>query len=286
MKKFVLCFALFLIPYLSISQETFTIDDRSYLLIQETDGNINLFWGIIRGKDRYFIKKDSLIELVNTKDDNGNRQFEYKRLLAQLTSDKAITLDKVKLKLMSLKTFIDTYNLLRDPDYKINPKGKLLTRFSGFTGLSNSPFLDNSDQTINTLIGVEFEFSEAKALPRHSIYFQGKQIFASHSFDYSATQIVVGYRYRFINKKTFNIHTSLDLARYAFLKVKQLNSNGINIYDKENGFVAPLIFNLGADIRLNDNSFLTLSYNELFSILLNGYENFPLSFTIGYKINL
>ena len=55
---------------------------------------------------------------------------------------------------------------------------------------------------------------------------------------------------------------------------------------KENGFEVPFIFNIGADIRLNDSSFLTLTYNELFSILLDGYENFPFSFTIGYKIKL
>ena len=89
MKKFILCFAFCLISYLSSSQETYTIDDKTYRLIKETDGSLNLFWNIIRGRDRYFVQKDSsLIELVNTKDENRKRKFEYKVLLAQLTSDK------------------------------------------------------------------------------------------------------------------------------------------------------------------------------------------------------
>ena len=287
MKKFILSFAFCLISYLSVSQETYTIDNSTYRLFKETDGSINLFWNIIRGKDRYFVKKDdSLIELVNTKDDHGNRKYEYKLLLGQLTSDKTLSADKVKLKLMSLKTFIDHYNLLQDPEYKINPKGKLLTRFNGFAGFSNSPFLMNPDNSKNAVIGFEFEFSEATELPRHSIYFQGKQIIASRHFDYSATQIIVGYRFRIINKKTFNFYTSLDLARYVFVKEVNDLADIAPITVKENGFEVPFIFNIGADIRLNDSSFLTLTYNELFSILLDGYENFPFSFTIGYKIKL
>jgi hypothetical protein len=289
MKKFILCFAFCLISYLSSSQETYTIDDKTYRLIKETDGSLNLFWNIIRGRDRYFVQKDSsLIELVNTKDENRKRKFEYKDLLAKLTSDKNMSVDKIKLKLMSLKTFIDAYNLSIDPDYKINPKGKLLARFNVFTGVSNSPFLDNPNHTLNSLLGVEFEFSEATVLTRHSIYFQGKQIFASRKFDFSATQIIVGYRFRIITKKTFNFYTSLDLARYAYVKAKYLEPNDTNgnDYDKENGFEVPITFNLGADIKLNERSFLTVSYNELFSFLSDGYESFPVSFTVGYKINL
>lgn len=289
MKKFILCFAICLISYLSVSQEVYNIDDRKYPLIKETDGSIVLLWNIIKGKDRYFIKNnDSLIELVNTKDKYGQRKYEYKFLLKELTSKMDKEIDDVKLKLMSLKPFIDAYNLSLDPDYKINPKGKLLTRFNGFIGLSNSPFIDNPNNATNAVIGVEFEFTEATILTGHSIYFQGKQIIASRQFDYSATQFIVGYRLRIISKKTFNFYTSIDLARYTFVRAKFLESNDTNSddYDKENGLEVPFVFNLGADIKLSDNNYLTVTYNELFSILSDGYQRFPLSFTVGYKISL
>ena len=189
-----------------------------------------------------------------------------------------MSVDNIKLKLLSLKEFIDEYNTLKDPNYIATKKGKLLTRLNLFGGIINSPFLDNLDNIKNPVFGFEFEFSESSESPRHSIYFQGKQILSSNTFDYSATQIIVGYRFRIINKKAFTFYTSLDLARYVFVKTES------DI--KENGFDAPFIFNLGTDIRLTETSFITFTYNELFSVLLEEQTHFPVSFTVGYKFNL
>jgi hypothetical protein len=291
MKKFILSSILCVISHLCIAQKSYDINDESYYLIKETNGSIVLLWNVINGKDRYFVKaNDSIVELVNTKDKNHKHRFEYKTVLANLTSDKTVSVEKVKLKLMSLKRFIDKYNGLKDPDYEVNTNGQLLTRFTAFAGLSNSPFLDNPSNTKNPVFGAEFEFSEFAKSPRHSIYFQGKQMLGSDDFDYNATSIVVGYRFRIINKEAFTLYTSVDLARYMFTKTEKMVHNENDEVDyvtvKENGFEAPLVFNLGADIRLTDTSFLTLTYNELFSVLLDSQTHFPFSFTAGYKLNL
>jgi hypothetical protein len=291
MKTFILSFTLCMISFLCVSQKAYDIDDKSYYLIKETNGSIVMLWNVIKGKDRYFIKnEDAIIELVNTKDEKGNRKYEYKSLLAGLTSDENVSVEKVKLKLMSLKTFIDNYNLLKDPEYKINPKGKLLTRLSTFGGITNSPFLKNSGNIINPIFGVEFEFSEAIALPRHSIYFQGKQVFGSDKFDYSSTQIIVGYRFRIVNKEAFNFYTSLDLAQYIFTKTSGIILNGQDQFVesdiKDNGFEVPFTFGIGADLKLSETSFLSITYNELFALLLENKGNFSASFAIGYKFKI
>jgi hypothetical protein len=291
MKNYILSVSLCFITCFCVAQETYDIDDESYFLIKETNGSIVLLWNVINGKDRYFLQiNDSLIELVNTKDVNRKRKFEYKTVLADLTSNEKLSVDNVKLKLMSLKTFIDDYNLLKDPNYQINPKGKLLTKFSVFGGITNNPFLDNPDNIKNPVFGVEFEFSEAVELPRHSIYFQGKQVFGSDKFDYSATNIIVGYRIRIVNKETFNFYTSIDMARYVFVNVGEEELNDLadieQIDFKENGFEVPLVFGVGADIKLSETSFLSLTYNELFALLLENEGNFSTSFAVGYKFIL
>jgi len=49
---------------------------------------------------------------------------------------------------------------------------------------------------------------------------------------------------------------------------------------------APFSVGLGADIKLNSFSFLTLSYNELFALFVKNNGNFSTHLNIGYKINL
>ena len=51
-------------------------------------------------------------------------------------------------------------------------------------------------------------------------------------------------------------------------------------------FDIPLIFGIGADIKITENSFITLAYNELFAVFLKNKGNFSQDFAIGYKFNL
>ena len=291
MKNYILSIALCFITFFSVAQETYMVDGESYDLIKETDGSIDLLWNIVDGTYRYFVKKDNtIVELVNTKDENGKYKDDYKTTLANLTSDKKISTKRLKLTLPSLKTFIDDYNTLKDGNYITKSNAKLLTRFSVFGGITNSPFINNPNNIKNPLFGLEFEFSEALTLPRHSIYFQGKHAIGSNKFDYSTTQIIVGYHFRIINKKTFNMYTSLDLAQYIFINQGKTELNDLEdiapITIKENGFEVPFTFGIGADIKLSDNSFLSITYNELFALLLENKGNFSTSFAVGYKFKL
>ena len=291
MKKYILSFALCFITFLCVSQETYTVNDKSYELKTEVSGTIDLLWNIIDGNYRYFAKKaDAIVELTNTKDDNNTYKEEYKTILEGITPESSLSTAKVKLTLESLHDYIDAYNASVDSNYVLASKAKLLTRFSVFGGISNSPFVNNPDNIKNPLFGVEFEFSEAVELPRHSIYFQGKQSIGSDKFDYSATQIIVGYRLRIINKETFSFYTSIDLAQYVFIKERQQELNDLvdiePVTIKEDGFEAPFIFGIGADIKLSESSFLSITYNELFALLLENAGNFSTSFAVGYKFKL
>lgn len=290
MKNYVLSLLMSLIGFACVSQEMYTVNGQSYEFIKETNGSIELLWNEIDGIYRYFVKKNnSILELTNTTDENGNYSFEYKTTLNKLTSDKSLSANKVKLTLISLKNFIDGYNLLQDPNYIVESKAKLLTRFSVFGGVSNSPFVQNPENIKNPVFGVEFEFSEAVEMPRHSLYFQGKQTIGSDKFDYSSTQVIVGYRFRFVNKETFNIYTSIDLGQYSYVRHEKEVSCGdcfFDIVEKNNGFEVPFTFGIGADIKISNTSFLSISYNELFALLLDNEGNFSTSFTIGYKIKL
>ncbi|MFT5217601.1 MAG: hypothetical protein ACI83H_002741 [Glaciecola sp.] len=72
------------------------------------------------------------------------------------------------------------------------------------------------------------------------------------------------------------------------VRSKELNdlSDIENSHIKENGFEVPLAFGIGADIKLSETSFLSLTYNELFALLLENEGNFSSSFAVGYKFIL
>ena len=54
----------------------------------------------------------------------------------------------------------------------------------------------------------------------------------------------------------------------------------------DTAFDVPFIFGIGADIRVGDRSFITLTYDELFAISLDNQGNFSTNISIGYKFEL
>lgn len=291
MKKilFLVVFSILFLPV--TAQKTYTIDDTSYELKTEVSGTIDLLWNIIDSKYRYFIKKDNVIvELTNTKNGTKTYQEEYKTILEKFTSDEIVPTENVKLTLPSLAKFINNYNALKSKDYVIEDKrGKVNTRFAIFGGITNNPFVINPENTINPVFGLEIEVFEANKLPSHSIYLKGRQVIGNKEFDYYATQIAIGYRFRFIKSAKLSIYTNVDLAQYSFTKQTKtiFNDDYHNeVVEKNNGFEVPFIFGLGAEYKLTDNTFLTLTYNEIFALLLGGQDNFSKSFALGVRINL
>jgi hypothetical protein len=292
MKKlvFLLLFALFCF---SVSaQKQYTINGETYELKTEISGTIDFLWNIIDGKYRYFVKKDGAItELVNTKGNSKKFQEEYKAILNNLIKGSALNSNKVNLTLYSLRNFINKYNALVDSNYISTSKDAIIkSRLLVFGGISNSPFISNPNNIKNPLFGAEIEIFEGNILPRHALFFELKHVLDHDKFKYSTTQLALGYRYRFITTEAFNLYANIVFGTYNFSKktITYLNEMDETITEEitDNAFTAPFNFGVGADFRVSPNSFITLTYNELFALFLENKGNFSTNISLGFKFNL
>lgn len=287
MRKVLVFLSFFMCSLTVIAQETYTVDGNTYELKTEVSGTIDLLWNIIDGRYRYFVKKDAqIIELKNSKGADNKFQEEYKSTLSDLTQGSNFSTDKLNLTLFSLRSFIDDYNAQVDPNYsKESNDIKIESRLLFFGGVSNNPFIENPTNKTNPLFGAEIEFTEAINLPRHALFFQVKHVLSSDEFKYSITQFGVGYRFRIIRQRSFNIYANLTAATFGFTNNEFVIDDEV-IEDSGSTFDAPFIFGVGADYRISDSSFITLTYDELFALLLDTEGNFSTHISIGYKIIL
>jgi len=283
----ILCFFVFF----SNAQTTYTIQGVPYDLQTEINGTIDLLWNIIDNEYRYFAKKgDSIVELTNTRDTTKTYQEEYKSILNNLTPERDIPTDAVKLTLPSLRNFVNDYNAAMNPNYMENSKkGMVQGRLLLFGGITNSPFVNNIENKSNPIFGGEIEVFEANNLPRHSLYLQLSHRLSSDDFQYSETQLGLGYRFRFINAKKVNIYANVTAATYNFTKQMRtviIDDVATEREVKDNFFEVPFIFGIGADFKVSSNGFITVSYDELFALTIDNEGNFSTHITVGYKFNL
>jgi hypothetical protein len=281
---------LFLSFFISIStliaQETYTIKDETLQLKTEVDGKLDLLWNIIDGRYRYFVRtsENDLTELVNTRDENRHYKEEYKTILQNLTN---VSADKVNLTLIDLKTYIDNFNLSEDPDYKTSIyNAKLQLLLEVFGGITNSPFVNNPNNAISSQFGAELELLDGNRIKRHALFMQLRHVLKPNDFEYSTTELALGYRFRVINTQDFNLFVQTKFATLNFVKSKILGENDAIIDINETVYDVPLTFGIGADIRLTNSGFLTIRYNELFAALLENKGHFSTNITLGYKFNL
>ncbi|MCK8479317.1 outer membrane beta-barrel protein [Psychroserpens algicola] len=290
MRKIV-CFICLVLSFSFLeAQDTYIVNGEQLELKKEVDGKLDLFWNIIDGNYRYFVKSESsaIMELTNTKKD-GKFQEEYKTLLNELTNA-TMSAKRLNLTLFSLKEFVDSYNSSVDSSYQSTVKrNKLMFRLGVFGGITNSPFVSNPDNLTTPFFGGELEVLDVNQISRHAAFLQVKHVLEQDELQYSTTELALGYRFRFINKAKFSL--------YGNVKFATLNFSNVTITTEDNGtittenfndtsFDAPLIFGVGADIRVSENSFITLGYNELFALFLDNQGNFSTDFSIGYKFNL
>jgi len=285
----ILVFTLFL-SMSSFAQMTHTIDGKSYELTEEITGKASLFYVVVEGEYRYFIKKDdSLTELTNTKDKNGKYQSEYKEILSILTVDAAMDISKVNLTLASLRTYVDQYNKASDIDYRLQAERPVTkARLGGFAGMSNNPFVKNPNNTIVPIFGAEVEVYDEKR-SRHSLGLAFKQSLEADDFKYSSSQFGIFYRFRILNKESFSIYPQATLATFTFSRSETTTTIGTTTTTfKQSGSAldAPIILGIGADIKLG-NGYITLSANELVALInFDNQGNTPLDLRLGYKFNL
>ena len=272
---------------LNYSQETYTVNGETLELKTEIDGKLDLIWNVIDGKYRYFVKTEdgTITELKNTKDDNNDYQEEYKSTLSSLTNGNST--DKLKLTLYSLRNYIDSYNASVDTSYTSTSTESNVQFRLGFSGgITNNPFVGNPDNTKTPLIGAELEIYEANVLPRHSGFLQARHAFENDDFKYNTSELSLGYRFRFINKERFSIYGQVKLATINFSNFTFLDENDMEVDSNETSFDIPFIFGVGSDIKVSNNSYITIIYGELFALLLDNQGNFSTDIAIGYKFNL
>ena len=287
MKKLVLFFFAFLIYSSIIAQQTYNINGETIELKTEVDGKLDLLWNVIDNEYRYFLRtSDNIItELVNTRDNNDRYQEEYKMVLATATSGSGMSVEKVNLTLQGLRDFLDEYNKQNDTTYvSKNVRSKAQLRLLIFGGITNSPFVSNPENIKTPVFGVEFEVMEGKESPRHSGFLQIRHVLEDEEeFPYTTTEFSLGYRFRVIRSRAFNLFGDVKAATVNISKIYLPNTNQEL---SDTAFDIPFIFGMGADIRVSKSSFITLGYNQLFAAFLDNEGNFSTDVTIGYKLQL
>lgn len=287
MKKVLFVILLSFAFQFNYSQESYTINGETLQLKTEIDGNLDLLWNTIDGQYRYFVRTENgnITELKNTKDTDNNYQEEYKTTLSSLTN--GMSTDKLKLTLYSLRNHLDAYNASIDTSYtSTSTAGKVEFRLGFSGGITNNPFVGNPENKKVPMFGAELEIYEANVLPRHSGFLQARHAFDSDDFPYSTTEFSIGYRYRIINKECFSIYGQVKLATVNFTSVTFTDEDDMEVDLSDTSFDIPFIFGIGSDIKVGENSYITIIYGELFALLLDNQGNFSTDIAIGYKFNL
>ncbi|MGJ8591046.1 MAG: hypothetical protein ACSHXF_00770 [Aquaticitalea sp.] len=292
MKKLLLILCVLLSYNSIIAQETYTVGGETLQLKTEVEGKLDLLWDIIDNEYRYFIKTsdNTITELLNTRDGKDRYQAEYKTTLENATS--GMSADKVNLTLPSLITFIEDYNKTQDSTFQsTHSKSKAQLRLSVFGGITNSPFVGNPDNVKTPVFGAELEVAEGIETPRHSGFFQMRHVLDDEEkMPYSTTELSLGYRFRFVKIRGFNLFADVKGATINFSKsmVPIAGTGGVVTVQEvsDTSFDVPFILGLGADIRVSECSFITIGYNQLYALLLDSPENFSTDFTLGYKLRL
>ncbi len=282
--------ALLLTAPIVAQTQTYDVNGTTYELKTEVEGTLTLLWNVIDKDYRYFVVKDNTtIELVNTEVDKVYQE-EYKDTLRELTKDATLSVDKVNLTLGSLRNFFNAYNSSVDADYVPN---SFLTnvelRLGGFVGVTNSVFTSNPNNESNAQFGLEFEITDPLVVRRHAIVVQYKQVLPSDAYDYSALQLSINHRFKFVQTRAIDVFVNTKLATFSrFNPAPTPLEEAAVLNNQEEGrtiFQGPIIFGLGADVRLG-KGFLTFNYHDAVSLFLDSNGEFPVDVSIGYKFIL
>jgi hypothetical protein len=277
-----LCFA-FQIHY---SQESYTIEGETIELKTEVEGRLDLLWNVTRDNFRYFIRTEdgTITELKNTKS-KGSDLEDYKITLQQLTN--GLPAKKVRFRLYNLVYYINSFNAVEGSDNASTfARSKVNVRLGFSGGITNNPFVDNPENVKVPLVGLELELYEANVKSIQSAFLQVRHTFDSDDFDYSTTELSLGYRYRLLNLSWISFYGQVKLATVHFTDNVIQNENNIQESVSSTTFEIPLIFGIGTDIRVGKNSYITLIYSELFGLLVENKGNFSTDISLGFKFKL
>lgn len=295
MKRLLLSLTSLLLCLASLqAQETksYQVDGQTYTLQTEVQGSLTLLWNVIDREYRYFVKKNNTVtELHNTKTPEGYKA-EYKEQLQALTPEVDLKTDRLNLTLGSLRKFVNDYNAAVDPNYQNNSfLVDLEYRLGAFGGVTNNVFTSNPTNESTPQFGIDFELYDPVALPSHAIVLQFKQTLSTDEFDYQSSQFSLNYRFKFIKSKTIDVFVNTKLVtvtsaqRDTPLILEGEDGSTVTKSQEGTNLQGPLIFGLGADIRLG-KGFITLNYHDAFSFVIDDNGEFPVDLSIGYKFIL
>ena len=291
MKTLIATLFFFFVFTLNYAQQTYTVNNETLELKTEVNGIVDLLSTVDNGKYRFFVKKanGTIIELKNTRDASNKYKEEYKEVLKSITENNNLNVNNVKLTTGSLKRFLDTYNKSQDSDYVNSSKtSKVNFRLGIFAGITNHPFVENiSDGTFAQFSG-ELEVFGDTSNPIHSGFVQFRQTLGD-SEDFSTTEISLGYRLRFLRKQGFNLFVQNRFASLNFNSSHLITSpisNTMVEVSNETIFDVPFIFGIGTDIKVSENSYISIIYDSLFGINTDDGDRFSTDVLVGYKINL
>jgi len=141
--------------------------------------------------------------------------------------------------------------------------------------------------------GIDFEIFEQDHLIRHSLVVQFKQTFENSSYKYSASQVSLNHRFKFVKSETLDVFVNTKVAAYNHVKreivvteTDQNNNPVITVVTETGGsFQAPVTFGLGLDYAIG-NGYITFSYNDIVGLGIDSNGEFPIDFSLGYKFSL
>ncbi|WP_424495175.1 hypothetical protein [Salinimicrobium sp. GXAS 041] len=262
-----------------MAQEIYIIEGDTLELIREVNGTLSLLWSREGNDYRYFLQKGKkVLELKNERKDDNSKTYQIQ--LEELTEGAGLSVRDVKFRLYSLKHFTNRYNASVQEDYEYNAASPNIRQRVGlFTGLSNNPYSSNPENMLTPVLGLEYELYDPNLAPRHSVFFHLRQSFKSSEYNYSSMQLSLNYRVKVLYLKKFDVHLDTELATlyYSTGDVYIRNDAGEIIEVQEEGgldFTAPLSFGIGADIRISEHGFITFSYNDIVSVVLDSNGSF------------
>lgn len=276
------------------AQQTYIVNGESLVLNYEVAGPLDLLVHEDEDNTRFFIQDrfGNIEELTNSKDLDGTYFNEYKDVLNEFTKDSTMSTKEVGFSKYSLKKFVKAYNAQGSKRFAYTEeKVNTQIRLGIFGGLTNHPLVVNPDNTSTPYFDLELELFERKELPRQSGFLSVEQTFKSADFDYTSTIIALGYRFRFINRPTFNIYTNLQFAtytisKYTFMVKNEETEETRQVTESKNAFRAPFVLGIGTDIKVSENSYISFIYNEITSAFVSNNGNFPVNISLGYKFNI
>lgn len=277
-----LCFA-FQINY---SQESYTIEGETIELKTEVEGRLDLLWNVTKNNFRYFVRTEdgTITELKNTKSKGADLE-DYKITLQQLTN--GLPAKKVRFRLYNLVYYINSFNAAEGSDNASTfARSKVNVRLGFSGGITNNPFVDNPENVKVPLVGLELELYEANVKSIQSAFLQVRRTFDSDEFEYSTTELSLGYRYRLLNLSWMSFYGQVKLATVHFTDNIRINESNIEESVSSTTFEIPLVFGVGTDIRVGKNSYITLIYSELFGLLVENQGNFSTDISLGFKFKL